>query len=597
VGVSTTIVSILEDFLSQNPSKERSAEEKAELRLEYRPGGSVLPEHAILTPLSPVASSRSRSPPARLRSQDSRPQAAMPRRLRSPSRLDGRGLQRVRAASQSDPFSLERPSNSVPSHHLPTPHRSPIHPSSRSQTPVLDLQRVNHSPYTSPRLLARLLSPPPEELPCTVSPNSRTSIQPRLSPRPAITPRSRSPSLPISLPLQSSSFDVSSPTSIPSSVLEILQRSQERIIITCDHCHLRLDTSIYLECAGCPLFHLCLRCYRSGHTCPAPASERYMHYLTRQKLIASWPRRYIQVGIFCDVCDLWIDEDRNNTARMTSMFWHCEICNKGCWCLCVGCVQRGWNCTHELVLYTNNRLSSSASSSTPSPSSSLIRGGNIGRATSEGRFQVEPFSSQEVLREMGYFLWNWSNYSAVCTLCKLSIHSPNTWLHCFGCPETLGGDLCTTCFYNLHRTFPSQSRSLHSFFVCPRGHPTTVLAQPGKNVIHRGVFAHAPKPRPPEWITARLGGGGEVIAHAKSATAVKGHWPEECDDNGECQEGRKWGRGQWLCFPEAAEILDVVTAFSEQGGSGGVMEWCWGSYAGVGGLFPRDFVRFTESRD
>jgi hypothetical protein len=112
-----------------------------------------------------------------------------------------------------------------------------------------------------------------------------------------------------------------------------------------------------------------------------------------------------------------------------------------------------------------------------------------------------------------------------------------------------------------------------------------IVAQPGKRVLHKGVFAHAPKPRAPEWTVGR----GE---EAMQAVAVRGHWPEEEDedDQGENSE-RKWGRGQWLCFPKGAEVLDVVRAFA--GDDGGGVEWFWGSYSGVGGLFPGEFVRFV----
>jgi len=113
----------------------------------------------------------------------------------------------------------------------------------------------------------------------------------------------------------------------------------------------------------------------------------------------------------------------------------------------------------------------------------------------------------------------------------------------------------------------------------------SVLAQPGKGVLHRGVFAHAPKPRAPEWIMANA-------VRPQQAVAVRAHWPDELDRDSVDDGERKWGWGQWLCFPEKAEIMDVVTAFTE--GEGGlVLEWCWGSYAGVGGLFPREWVRFV----
>ena len=129
----------------------------------------------------------------------------------------------------------------------------------------------------------------------------------------------------------------------------------------------------------------------------------------------------------------------------------------------------------------------------------------------------------------------------------------------------------------------------------------SVLAQPGKLVLHRGVFAHAPKPRAPEWIVpiaASVGtmsissghsGGGGGSGGGRAAVAVRAHWPEEGDAGEEGE--RRWGAGQWLCFPRGAEVLDVVVAFGGEGGEG--VEWCWGSYAGVGGLFPGECVVFV----
>ncbi|KAA8906707.1 hypothetical protein FN846DRAFT_812117 [Sphaerosporella brunnea] len=403
-----------------------------------------------------------------------------------------------------------------------------------------------------PRLLARLLSPPPEHPVLLHSPRSR----PR-SPTVAPVSTRRHDRLP------------PSPSTPPSSVLEILQRGTPRIIITCDHCSRRLDSSVHVECFDCPLFHLCLRCYRAGHSCSSPD-----HYLVRQRLIESWPRRYLQVGVFCDVCDSWLDEARNGGTRVDAMFWRCTTCNDGRgWALCTRCVQKGWNCTHQLEMWTNDRTASSMT---------LVR----------GCIRIPPSSqlpegSDELFTSRGYvpFLFR-SIATPACTICKLAISPPNTqWLHCFGCVDGQA-DLCTTCFYNLHRTFPSPARGMHCFYVCPRGHSMGIIAQPGKKVLHKGVFAHAPKPRPPEWT---VGGRGEEM----QAVAIRGHWPEEEEDEG--AEGevytRKWGRGQWLCFPKGAEILDVVRAFAVDDGGG--VEWFWGSYSGVGGLFPGEYVRFV----
>lgn len=480
---------------------------------------------------------------------------------RNPTRASVTSLQRVRPPrSNSDP---------PPASYEP-PQQSPR----TSQT----------SSPTSPRLLSRLLSTSPEDLP--------TPMHFHLPTRPR--PRSPPTRRPIHDQDHRHSTSISTTGGVPtSSVLGILQRGSEAVIITCDGCSRRLDNSVHLECSNCPLFHLCLRCFRAGRTCPSTS-----HHLTRQRLIASWPRRYLQVGVFCDVCDSWLDEDRNGGARVDAMWWRCDTCNDGKgWSLCTRCVQRGWNCTHELEVWTNSRTSNS-------PSSGLIRGPRSERA---GFFPAplqplsssprEPPTQDELhLHALGYHPWIWMQYSSMCTLCKLPLCPPNTWLHCFACPED-HGDLCSTCFYNLHRTFPSPTRGLHSFYLCPRGHPMSVLAQPGKPVLHRGVFAHAPKPRAPEWIVPAATGAlsiasghsGGGSSGGRAAVAVRGHWPDEAEA-GE-GEDRKWGRGQWLCFPRGAEVLDVVAAFEQDERES--VEWCWGSYAGVGGLFPGACVMFV----
>lgn len=82
------------------------------------------------------------------------------------------------------------------------------------------------------------------------------------------------------------------------------------------------------------------------------------------------------------------------------------------------------------------------------------------------------------------------------------------------------------------------------------------------------------------WIAGERGG------ERRSEEEGRGGWRWE---EREERERRKWGRGQWLCFPRGAEVVDVVVAFCEGG-----REWCWGSYSGVGGLFPREKVRLVE---
>lgn len=498
--MSPIVVSILADFLERFPERGRTPEEMDEMRAVWKPGDELLPPS--------------------VRAADGE---GMPGRRASVRNNANVAMQRVRPPrSNSDP-----PLNSIS-----------LRPGGA---------RVTHPmPPPSPRPLARLSLPLPEELlPTQMQCHNPPRRRPRSPARAPLPPAARRPSLTPSAPL--------------STVLEILHRGVSPIIITCDHCSRRLDTAVHMECSTCPLFHLCLRCFRAGRTCPSPS-----HCLTRQKLISSWPRRYLQVGIFCDVCDSWLDEDRNGGARADAMFWRCDSCNDGRgWSYCTRCVQRGWNCTHELEMWSNNRTTSSGTLTRGSP-----------RLPTPS---LDPIGAASGLLASGYTPFLFPS-AVACTLCKLAIGEQSAqWLHCFGCPEP-HGDLCTICFYNLHRTFPSATRSLHSFYMCPRGHAMGVLAQHGKRVLHRGVFAHSPRPRAPEWIR----GGSRA-----KAVAVRGHWPEEEDAPCDGEDTRKWGRGQWLCFPVGAEVLDVVSAFVSEDGR---VEWFWGSYSGVGGLFPGEYV-------
>ncbi|TGZ76216.1 hypothetical protein EX30DRAFT_391300 [Ascodesmis nigricans] len=462
------------------------------------------------------------------------------------------------------------------------------------------------------------------------------------------TPRPSSPSLP---PIQRRISRTPSPRDPPdpeapplpppTSVLEILHRGINPIIITCDSCSTRLDNSVHHECAICPLFHLCLRCSR---TTPHP------HPLHRQKLNSIWPRRNLITGIFCDVCDAWCDEDRNEKSRLGSAFFHCQSCNGGNWAYCLRCVQRGWSCTHELVLWSNDRRRDVLESP-------LLKGNPAAIPTIP------------MLRRLGYRPWEPINPSSTsssssssstttstttistpspspptpppptpsqsCTLCHLPIPPTSTHLHCFLCPDSSPA-LCTTCYYNLHRTFPDHNRALHRFLECARGHALAVLVAPGREVRHRAVGAVVCRPRLPEWVAGR----------GRRAVAVRACWMEEGNQAGGIRMGREgeversamggggdglgqraWGFGQWLCFPVGAEVWDVVRVFGREGddpgaavevGGGGSAQngeygdrqeyeheqgdsqaavggggWCWGSFAGTVGLFPEECVRFV----
>ena len=340
------------------------------------------------------------------------------------------------------------------------------------------------------------------------------------------------------------------PPTPPATVLQMLSRSTPttQIHITCDTCSVRLDTSVHHECLVCTLFHQCLRCAKT---------HPHTHPTTKQTLTPSWPRRHLNTGIFCVLCSTWCDEDRSTpTPRPNSLFWHCNICNAGeGWEFCSLCVQKGWVCTHTLTLYTNTRTRTS--------DSGLLRGARTPA--------VHPD-----LSSLGYTPVRWEEALPACAVCALDIPAHATWVHCIPCALAV----CTTCFYNTHRAFPSASRALHRFLPCTSPHPPAgVLAASGKAITHCAVGAQgAPRPRMPEWIA-------DDGPRARGL-ALAANWPDEMGGEGMVVGERGWGRlGQWLSFPQAAEVSDVVVAFVE-----GQREWCWGSYCGVGGLFLRECV-------
>lgn len=135
-------------------------------------------------------------------------------------------------------------------------------------------------------------------------------------------------------------------------------------------------------------------------------------------------------------------------------------------------------------------------------------------------------------------------------------------------------------------------------FPCHAGHKMLLVSQNGKEGTHKLILDVTHDP--PDYVakTPAVGGGGwEAIA--RNAVAVKSHWPDPQNRSDgtvyrrESPGVRPWDLGGLLAFPEMAAISDVWVAFTEGDGNE-LVEYLWGWYAGAGGLFPRDCVRFTD---
>ncbi|KAF8242202.1 hypothetical protein K440DRAFT_664908 [Wilcoxina mikolae CBS 423.85] len=453
---NAAFTSLLDDYLSNNPDKKRTPEDVRAARAIYKPGQKVVSGGAIVE------------------------------------------SQSVQSPTQSPPPTPTRFSPVVqPQRSTPQRNRRPVPPPSPSPSPFL--RRLTLDDFFNPagfpqheidqqtRLIEQFFH---------ISIGGGNSSSSSSSTSPVIR---RQPPFPPPPPPHTISFERRVPGQ-PGSIADFITGVGSRVNIKCDSCGKHLDTALHYECTVCSLFHLCISCHRLGKTCPAS------HRLIPQKQILTHPTPYLQTGLFCSICDSWIDESRNFRTGGTlalCFFWHCSGgCNDGKWNYCLRCVRRGHCCDHKLLLYTNNR----------SLETGVIRG--------------TPASAADLPLSTTHERWQY--YKADCDICHQRVQ--NWWFHCPDCPDG-EYDVCTSCA-NVLGTDDGK---------CQRGHKMLAL-QMGQEGGDVEVLWRSDVKAPEICVGGGLG---------RPATAVVDNWA--VGDEG-------------LGFPKGAGIRDVRKAFEDEVG-------------------------------
>lgn len=504
---NAVFTTLLEDYLSNHPDKKRSPEDVRAAREIYKPGSKLVSGGAVALPPPTPA-----QPAAARRNQRSSPFSfpPSPPPLPSPSRLRG-GAPRLSGA--------------------PRPG-------------VLLEGLVNLPPgELGPQFVLLSLGAPPRREPPRPLPSNPSPLAPS----------------PPSPPSASASTFVRRTPGTPATVADILIRNGSRVDISCDLCATSLTELLHWECTVCELFHLCYACFYGGKTCP----EAHLLVPQRQVLpLQATP--YVETGLFCNVCEAWIDEARDDrsTGAPNSFFWHCGGgCNQGNWNYCLECVRRGRCCDHQLLLYTNHRVGETG----------VMRGS--GAAATQG-----PLDDHHR---------RWNFYVAYCDLCHLSVQNADTiaWYHCPDCPNG-EYDLCTGC-----------CALLESDGKCGGGHQMSLLELGTQGGAVR-VLWRPEAPVPDICVGDDCGGGGS------RGGGVLGRWGGGGGGGGGRREGDV-GRnavalsGNWsdertvLSFPIGAGLREVRKAFEGTGERGQTVEWWWGVYCGSHGIFERSLVRLV----
>lgn len=369
--------------------------------------------------------------------------------------------------------------------------------------------------------------------------------------------------------------------STPSSSRSVSSTLNPRV--SCSHCNKRVDYATRYRCSECDVI-TCRQCDRLEKGC----RESTGHIQTLERLQLT-PTRYIQTGIFCDICDTWCDDSRPGEGA-NSYFWSCGDCNNGRWELCLMCVSKGNCCSHELHLYRKTRHPSRSDSTSRNASSLASRLEGLNIADRDTRLDT-----------LGYA--RWKSFNVTCDHCHESIPHSHSYLHCTACSNGQW-DICMTCW----TASPEASGDYDgddddddgTVFRCSAGHKMLLLSQTGKVGTHK-LILDVPHD-PPDYVSkmpCKGHGQRNGTTGARDAVALKSHWPDpqNMTDGTVYRAGtpgeRPWDSGGLLAFPEKAAISDVWVAFTEGEGSQ-LVEYLWGWYAGIGGLFPRDCVRFTD---
>jgi hypothetical protein len=313
----------------------------------------------------------------------------------------------------------------------------------------------------------------------------------------------------------------------PNTVADIITLTRRTAEISCDSCTRNINTAVHYECMTCCLYHVCAPCYHSGIRCPM------RHPMVGQKQKTGFPMPYLETGLFCNVCEEWVDAPGGNiyTRGQNSYFWRCAGgCNVGSWLYCMRCVRLGNCCDHELKLYTNNRAPTSANAMIRGPSQQSQQGTSL-----EAR---------------GYTRHR--DYQVTCDHCGIGVLNGGAgWYHCRECMDG-EFDICMNCAEWL----PQEG-------ACLRGHRMAIISQGSEG---RGDMRTLLKP---EIEAPELCGNAEP----RTAIALTGNLAGIRSE-------------AVLRFPVGAELSNVRPALDDD-------EWCWGTYCGRGGIFEKRLVRFV----
>lgn len=260
------------------------------------------------------------------------------------------------------------------------------------------------------------------------------------------------------------------------------------------------------------------------------------------------------------------------------------------WDLCLECVSRGNCCSHELQLFGSNRLIAAAAAA-----AAAVATGRSGSSLSDrlGRMNVSTAAGRDArLAHSGYA--RWTSFNVTCDRCQYAIPHDHSYLHCTVCSNGQW-DICTACWEANPGT--SNDDADGTVFQCHAGHKMLLLSQVGKEGTHELILDVTHDP--PDYVSKKPSKGRNGRTGARDAVALKSHWPDpqETPDGAVYRASTPGARsanlGGLLAFPEKAAISDVWVAFTEGDGDQ-LIEYLWGWYAGVGGLFPRDCVKFTN---
>ena len=361
---------------------------------------------------------------------------------------------------------------------------------------------------------------------------------------------------------------------------------------TCRLCSNCIDYSVRCICTTCKVA-TCTTCFRANKGCGQSCTDQHIILFQRQyaQFALHAHTVHIEIGLFCSICESSCCgpmEGRDlGGATHSSYFYQCSRCHTSPgeeWGYCMSCVWKGNCCTHELELYVKRGTSAGGSNSggsLPSAASEIIRQmDDYSQLTRSGAVTDTPAAR---LQARGYA--RVTNFSTTCDTCHKDIPSEHSFLHCTECNDGQW-DMCMSCYNNHVGRFPVQQDSF-DMFRCGSGHPMHLLTEGGTPGARKTIL---PAPHPPPDVVPRSSG------EPMTAIAVKGNWPAPENSTagsnplGTTRGTRIWDCGDQLPFPQGAKIHDVRVAFSEGSGTERV-EYYWGWYAGLGGLFPGDLVR------